>query len=567
MTQEEINKIDSEKIIDLVINHGYSKTKATLEVGRAKKFGIDTMNRYYYPDKVYQPKTGNKMVAKCKSTGKEYDDIYNSSGALTTHLNKIGINFPNELNTKFKKNDYYYKTKGEIYWYELYFDIIEVEKEDTKKCHYCNWETTDIDNRGGHYGKHLDSVHNITIEKHLEEYPNDIEYFKVEKRKKEKEELFENKDNYVECLICNEKYKQLPRHLKDKHGITSEEYRMKFGQSTQVTSKTNNDLFVNETCVKGRNNMKDKSISRRSKLEIEIFDFLKNYVIDLKESDAKFLSGTEIDMISHKNKIGIEFNGLFYHSEELGKDSNYHLDKTNLMNEKDYQLIHIFEDEYLKNKKLVLNKLLNTFSLNINKEVINENKIIIKEFKDHDLIYNFLNVYSLYNSNVKTTISIGAFKDDELIVLLNFIKNNGKLYLNRIETNYNYDSKELIYNCFQYFLKNYSDKYKIIYSHIDLRWENMKYNFISSLGFKPISIKKPRSYYFKNNTRFEDNYFSDKILKENFPNSYTPYLLVQDILKKEGFKKIWDCGRIIYEYNTENLFEVKKEFIRIYNDK
>ena len=41
----------------------------------------------------------------------------------------------------------------------------------------------------------------------------------------------------------------------------------------------------------------------------------------------------------------------------MGKNSSYHLNKTIACNEVGYNLIHIFEDEWVKNNELIKNKL------------------------------------------------------------------------------------------------------------------------------------------------------------------------------------------------------------------
>ncbi|MFW6130771.1 MAG: hypothetical protein ACOC56_06250, partial [Atribacterota bacterium] len=53
----------------------------------------------------------------------------------------------------------------------------------------------------------------------------------------------------------------------------------------------------------------------------------------------------ELDIYLPDFNIAIEYNGLYWHSELNGKDRNYHLNKTNICENENIQLIHIFEDE------------------------------------------------------------------------------------------------------------------------------------------------------------------------------------------------------------------------------
>ena len=72
--------------------------------------------------------------------------------------------------------------------------------------------------------------------------------------------------------------------------------------------------------------------------------------------DESILCGKEIDLYIPKNKVGIEFDGLRWHSEEFKDGHDYHLKKTTECAEKGVTLLHIFEDEFLKNRNQSLPK-------------------------------------------------------------------------------------------------------------------------------------------------------------------------------------------------------------------
>jgi len=70
-------------------------------------------------------------------------------------------------------------------------------------------------------------------------------------------------------------------------------------------------------------------------------------------SDRTLIEPLELDIIIPEHKIAIEFNGLYWHSENNGKDRHYHKNKTDLCKKEGYRLIHIFEDDWLYNKKKI----------------------------------------------------------------------------------------------------------------------------------------------------------------------------------------------------------------------
>lgn len=81
-------------------------------------------------------------------------------------------------------------------------------------------------------------------------------------------------------------------------------------------------------------------------------------------------SGKEIDIYIPSNKLAIEFDGLYWHNE-LNKDKDYHLNKTIECEKFGIKLIHIFEDEWINKKEIVisfLKKLLGVSDVNIKAE-------------------------------------------------------------------------------------------------------------------------------------------------------------------------------------------------------
>jgi predicted HTH domain antitoxin/Zn ribbon nucleic-acid-binding protein len=122
----------------------------------------------------YKEIDGKNLIAVCKKTGKEFFDHDNRSGSITTHLLEL---FPDlEIPSHYKRKDILYKTFK--YWYHDYFEFIYRDIDDFVECVICGHEFKDIDNKSGAYMKHMINKHNIDIDKHLEEFPQDKIYFK-----------------------------------------------------------------------------------------------------------------------------------------------------------------------------------------------------------------------------------------------------------------------------------------------------------------------------------------------------------------------------------------------------
>ena len=82
------------------------------------------------------------------------------------------------------------------------------------------------------------------------------------------------------------------------------------------------------------------------------------------------MEGKEIDILIPSMKKGIEFNGIRWHSEEFGKDCNYHLNKKLLSLSKDFDLIEIDENVFNENKEMILNIIEKLVNDNMDMELI-----------------------------------------------------------------------------------------------------------------------------------------------------------------------------------------------------
>jgi hypothetical protein len=70
----------------------------------------------------------------------------------------------------------------------------------------------------------------------------------------------------------------------------------------------------------------------------------------------------EIDIYIPSHRIGIEFNGLYWHSE-IYRDKDYHRAKKDLFAEVGIEIIHIYEDEWIKRRDIVLSVIANKIGL------------------------------------------------------------------------------------------------------------------------------------------------------------------------------------------------------------
>lgn len=94
-----------------------------------------------------------------------------------------------------------------------------------------------------------------------------------------------------------------------------------------------------------------KTTNGTSREEKSLVEWLKTFVEenDILVGSFKIISPQQLDVYVVSKKIGIEFNGTYYHSIERNIDVKYHLKKTQRCEDAGIHLIHVWENDWLEN--------------------------------------------------------------------------------------------------------------------------------------------------------------------------------------------------------------------------
>ena len=295
--------------------------------------------------------------------------------------------------------------------------------------------------------------------------------------------------------------------------------------------------LVSNGCVKCSNN-------GMSKYEKIIGEYIKSLGVSIIENDTTILNGKELDIYIPSHNLAIEFNGLYWHSEEFVGD-DYHLNKTNECESKGIRLIHIFEDEWLYSEEIVKSRIKTI--LGLIKSKIYARKCEIREVSNKDSKL-FLNENHI-QKNTKAKINLGLYYNDELVCLSTFSNLRKIMGSKNIDGNY-----ELIRFCnklntvvvggadklLKHFIKTYKP-IKII-SYADRRWSQGE--LYEKLGFKFIHNSKPNYWYINNKDReYRFKYRKSVLIKDGYDKNKTE----KEIMFNRGIYRIYDCGNIKYE--------------------
>ena len=151
-----------------------------------------------------------------------------------------------------------------------------------------------------------------------------------------------------------------------------------------------------------------------SSMEDYLMKFLNMLGYDFKATRS-ILNGKEIDLYNDELKLGIEYNGSYFHASmnSIYKDKpkDYHQQKFLLAKEKGIHLITIFDMDWYYNKDKILAYLTDTISP---KYRIYARKCELKEVDKHEA-WEFYDKYHLQGKSYMSQINYGLYYDDELI--------------------------------------------------------------------------------------------------------------------------------------------------------
>lgn len=280
--------------------------------------------------------------------------------------------------------------------------------------------------------------------------------------------------------------------------------------------------------------------------EKELFSYIvsllgENEVIS---NDRTVLNGKESDILIEKNKIIIEFNGIYWHSEKCGKYKNYHYDKWKTAKDKGYQMITVWEDDWNLKKEIV--KAMLSHKLNKNNNSIGARSCYVSQITKEE-------AYAFTEENHIQGFTPGSYylslrkKNDHDVVSVMILKKQGEdLVLSR------YSTKILVHGgqskILSWIKNNYDFKNIITFSDN----ETSNGNMYEKTGWKKVVDIDPDYKYV---------YLSKRYHKFNFRKSrfeskglfYDPNMTENELAKQNNLTRVWDCGKVKYIISFDDI--------------
>jgi len=311
-------------------------------------------------------------------------------------------------------------------------------------------------------------------------------------------------------------------------GMTKEELQKIIIEINDRINK--NGEFANEICkdynlspstvFRGLKEMGfETSLKRSGSIgERQVLDFIKSIITEEEviEKDRSALKRFELDVYIPKHRLGIEYNGLYWHSE-LRKKEEKHYDKYKLCQENKVQILAIFEDEWQDPLKQTLIKKMIEHRLGVSKaKKVRASSLKIVRFDKNDQFRDFFNKNHL-DGHAKSSFALALINGkNEIISCMSFRKNfNGETEIARFATDFNY----LVYGGFSKLLKH-SPRPLVSFSNNRLSIGDV----YQKNGFRFLSENKPSYWY----TDFKTRVWRFKCKRINDPEILSKYPTERD---------------------------------------
>ena len=285
-------------------------------------------------------------------------------------------------------------------------------------------------------------------------------------------------------------------------------------------------------------------ISNVSTGEKELSDYLES-MISIETSNRKVIAPYEIDCFIPSMMIGIEYCGVYYHSDKF-KENNYHSKKLKKANESGINLVQIFDDEWIEKQDIVKSIIAN--KIGVSNHVVYARKTTIKHVSNTEA-KKFLNDNHI-QGYVNAQIQIGLYHKEEPVMLATFSQNRSSI------SSLDKGWYELVRLCskqhtsivggFSKVLKYFKEHYNPIgiKTYCDKRFFDGK--GYECVGFIKSHDTVPSYYYVKSGQRYS-RYLFQKHKLHKVLKIFDVNLSEHENMKANGYSRIYDCGLIVYK--------------------
>lgn len=275
--------------------------------------------------------------------------------------------------------------------------------------------------------------------------------------------------------------------------------------------------------------------NKTSRGEMEVADFVNSLGFDVQTNVR--IDGKEIDVYIPERKFGIEFNGVYWHSE-LFKEKNYHAEKLVHFSQRNIDIYQIWEDDWNLKREIIKKGL--AYRLGKSQEIKIGARTLKPSLIEYKNAAEFLDMNHL-QGRASGTYYFGLSNSQgilQAVLVATKTQNVGEFVIDRYATSTHVQggfTKLLSY------AQNVIGVTKWI-TFADLMVSQG--NLYSSHGFYQDKVLDPDYYYVVNGVREHKFTYRKSRFKNDSALQYEEGLSERELAALNGLVRIWDAGKI-----------------------
>jgi len=296
----------------------------------------------------------------------------------------------------------------------------------------------------------------------------------------------------------------------------------------------------------------DPIFNSSSQGERDMADYIKQLIPteNVITNTRDLISPKEVDVYLPSFKLAFEYNGVYWHGENQGKERRYHLNKLIDCAAKGVRLVQITDTEWNNKQEIVKSRI--SSMLGVNKVIYaRKTKIVVLNFTDSSKFFNKTHI----QGSATASVGYGLEYEGKLVAAMSFSKS-------RFSKKYEWElirySNDLLTNVvggasrlFSHFTRMKDPASIVTYS--DRRWNTG--GLYSKLGFTFMHQAKPNYYYFRP-TNTQQLFHRVKFQKHKLEKvlaMFSPEMTEWQNMQRDGYDRIWDCGNDVFKWENENI--------------
>lgn len=280
-------------------------------------------------------------------------------------------------------------------------------------------------------------------------------------------------------------------------------------------------------------------ICKISNIHNTVLQYLDSINVNYVVNDRILIKPLEIDIYIPHHKLGIEINGLYWHSDNALKKNTRHITKTLACQNVGIKLVQFTDREIIDKWDIVVSML--NHNMNLSSRLHARNMCVVPI--SPKIARDFLSCNHLKGPGL-CSISYALMANDTTYAVMSFVKDGNSYKIDRFAIKLGYHVAGAASKLFKRFILDHSPSKIITYA--DARYATG--TVYEAIGMKYVGLTRPGYCYVRNQKAYSRQKFQKHKLSKLLEN-YDDSLTEKMNMINNGYRIFYDCGNWKYEWN------------------